>query len=238
MFTTLFIQPIYNLFVFLLDLLPGGDVGLAIIVITLLMRFVLYPVFTASIRTQMAMQAMQEEFDSLAQTHKNNPQELARQRIALMKKHNVRPFAGFLALIIQFVLIIALYWALFHEGFPEIDLALLYSFVSPPPVVDTNFLGIDLLTPHHLLLTLVVGFTQYLAVRLTIMRTSNHSSPPSPERAAAMKMQNNMMLYFLPVLVAVISYTFPAAVGVYFTVSNVVSLGQEWLIRRQFTSQN
>jgi YidC/Oxa1 family membrane protein insertase len=106
MFTTLFIQPIYNLFVFLLTLVPGGDVGVAIILITLILRLILYPVFTASIRTQMAMQGMQGEFDSLAEKYKKNPQELAKQRIELMRKHNVRPFAGFLALIIQFVLII------------------------------------------------------------------------------------------------------------------------------------
>ncbi|MEK7612607.1 MAG: YidC/Oxa1 family membrane protein insertase [Patescibacteria group bacterium] len=233
MFTTFFIQPIYNLFVFLLGIVPGGDVGLAIIAITLLMRFVLYPVFTSSIRTQMAMQAMQGELEIISEKYKNNPQELAKQRMGLMKKHNVRPFAGFLALIVQFVLIIALYYALFREGFPEIDTALLYSFVSSPPMVDTNFFGINLLTPHHIILALVVGLTQYLAIRLTIMRTSNNNQPISPERAAALKMQNNMMLYFMPVFIGIISYTFPAAVGVYFTVSNIVSLGQEWVIRKQ-----
>ncbi len=212
--------------------------GLAIILITLLMRIVLYPVFTASIRTQMGMQAMQGEFDSLAEKYKSNPQELARQRIALMKKYNVRPFSGFLALIIQFVMVIALYWALFYEGFPEIDHTLLYSFVSAPNLIDTTFFGMNLLTPHHIFLALLVGITQYLAIRLTITRTNKHSTSASPERAAVLRMQNNMMLYFLPVLIGVISYTFPAAVGLYFTASNVVSLAQEWLIRRQFSSQN
>lgn len=238
MFTTFFIQPIYNLFVFLLGVVPGGDMGLAIIAITLLMRLVLYPVFTASIRTQMAMQAMQGEFDALTAKYKDNPQELAKQRMGLMKKHNVRPLAGFVSLIVQFVLIIALYYALFREGFPEIDTTLLYSFVSAPPLVDTTFLSVNLLTPHHLGLALIVGLTQYLAIRLTIMRTAKGAQPASPERAAAMKMQNNLMLYFLPVFISVISYTFPAAVGVYFTVSNLVSLLQEWIIRRQFSSQN
>ena len=237
MFTTFLIQPIYNLFVFLLNVVPGGDVGLAIIAITLLMRIVLYPVFTASIRTQMAMQAMQGELDIITEKYKDKPQELLRERMALMKKHNVRPFAGFLALIIQFVLIIALYYALFHEGFPEIDHTLLYSFVSEPAVVQTTFLGMDLLTAHHWLLALIVGLTQYAAIRLTIMRTNTHTQSHTPERAAALRMQNNLMLYFMPIFIAVISYTFPAAVGIYFTASNVVSLAQEWLIRRQFSSQ-
>jgi YidC/Oxa1 family membrane protein insertase len=233
MFTTLFIQPIYNLFVFLLGVVPGGDVGLAIIAITLIMRLVLYPIFTASIRTQMAMQAMQGEFDALSEKYKDNTQELAKQRMGLMKKHNVRPFAGIISLVVQFVLIIALYYALFREGFPEIDVALLYSFVTVPSLVDTTFLGINLLTPNHIVLALIVGLSQYLAIRLTIMRTANGVQSASPQRAAAMKMQNNMMLYFLPVFIGVISYTFPAAVGIYFTVSNLVSLFQELIIRKR-----
>ncbi|MBX4192170.1 YidC/Oxa1 family membrane protein insertase [Candidatus Parcubacteria bacterium] len=237
MFTTLFIQPIYNLFVYLLGFLPSGDLGLAIIIVTLLMRIILYPIFTASIRTQMAMQAMQGELDLITDKYKDNPQELAKQRMGLMKKHNVRPFAGFLALIVQFVLIIALYFALFREGFPTIDPNLLYSFVSVPNAVGTNFFGVNLLTPHNIILALIVGVTQYVAIRLTVMRT-NTGTPNSPERAAAMRMQNNMMLYFMPVFISVIAYTLPAGVGLYFTVSNLVSIGQEWLIRRQFQSKN
>ncbi len=238
MFTTIFIQPIYNLFVFLLGLVPAGDVGLAIIAITLLMRVVLYPVFTASIRTQMAMQAMQGELDEVTEKHKKNPQELLKHRMALMKKYNVRPFAGFAGLIIQLVLMLALYFAIFHKGFPEIDLSLLYSFVSAPGAIDTTFLGINLLTPNHILLALIVGISQYLAILLTVQRTKKGTQTLSPERAAALRMQNNMMLYFMPVFIAIISYTLPAAVGIYFTVSNLVSLGQEWIIRRQYFPQN
>lgn len=237
MFTTFFIQPIYNLFVFLLGYLPGGDLGLAIIVVTLLMRIILYPVFTSSIRTQMAMQAMQGDLDDITEKYKDNPQELAKQRMALMKKHNVRPFAGFVALIVQFVLIIALYFALFREGFPQIDPNLLYSFVHVPSAIGTNFFGMDLLVPHNLILTLIVGLTQYVAIRLTVMRTAT-GSPTSPEKAAAMKMQHNLMLYFMPVFILVIAYTLPAGVGLYFTVSNLVSIVQEWLIRRSLPSGN
>lgn len=235
MFTTLFIQPIYNLFVFLLGLIPGGNSGVAIVAITILMRLVLYPVFTSSIKTQMAMQAMQGELDAVTEKYKNKPEELMSARVALMKKHKVRPLAGILALVIQFVLVIALYYALFREQFPEIDHSLLYSFITAPGAIDTNFLGINLLLAHNIPLAVIVGVTQYLAIRLAVIRTNNGSS--SPERAAAMKMQNNMMLYFMPVFIMVISYTFPSAVGIYFATSNIISIGQEWLIRRQLSAQ-
>jgi len=231
MFTTILVQPIYNLFVFLLGLMPVGDAGLAIVAMTLIMRAVLYPVFTSSIRTQMGMQAMQPELDSALEKYKNDKEALTRERMALLKKHKVNPFAGFGALIIQLVVLIALYFALFREGFPQINEALLYSFVHAPAQVSTNLFGLlDLLSPHNIILALVVGLTQYLAIRLTLRRTPAPTT--SPERQAAHRLQTNMMLYFMPALMAGVSYFFPAAVGLYFVVGNLVSLFQEWMLRK------
>ena len=211
MFTTLLVQPIYNLFVFLLGLMPLGDAGLAIVAMTLIMRAVLYPIFTSSIRTQMGMAAMQPELDQVTERYKDDKEALTRERMALLKKYKVNPFAGFGALIIQLVVLIALYFALFREGFPVINQALLYTFVHAPAQVSTTFFGlIDLLSPHHIVLAVVVGATQYLAIRLTLRRTP---TPAHPDKQAAHRMQSGMMLYFMPLLMAAVSYTFPAAVG-------------------------
>src|SRR3989344_2890243 len=121
MFQTFLVQPIYNGFVYLVGHMPFGDVGFAIIAITIIMRVVLYPVFTASIRTQMGMQAMQPELDQVTERYKNDKEALTRERIALLKKYKVNPFAAIVALAIQLTVIIALYFALFHEGFPDIN---------------------------------------------------------------------------------------------------------------------
>jgi YidC/Oxa1 family membrane protein insertase len=233
MFDTYLVQPIYNVFVYFVGHLPFGDAGLAIIAMTLLMRLILYPVFTASIRTQMGMQAMQGDLDIATERYKNDSEALARERMALLKKYKVNPFAGIVALVVQLVLIIALYYALFREGFPQIDQSILYSFVPMPDTISTTFFGlIDLLAPHHLILALLVGATQYLAIRLTLKRT------PAPaaggDKAAVHKMQQQMMLYFMPALMAVFSYFFAGAVGLYFLAGNIISLGQEILVRRQF----
>lgn len=231
MFTTFLVQPIYNLFVFLLGLMPQGDAVLAIVVMTLIMRAVLYPVFTASIRTQMGMQAMQPELEAAEEKYKGDKEALTRERIALLKKHKVNPFAGFGALVIQLVVLIALYFALFREGFPAIDQSLLYGFVQMPGQVSTTFFSlIDILSPHHAVLAFLVGATQYVAIRLTLRRTP---SPTHPDKQMAHKLQSQMMLYFMPALMAVVSYTFPAAVGVYFVTSNLVSILQEWILKRQ-----
>lgn len=236
MFTTFLVQPIYNLFVFLLGLMPQGDAVLAIVALTLIMRAILYPVFTASIRTQMGMQAMQPELDTIEEKYKGDKVALTRERMALLKKYKVNPFAGFGALVIQLVVLIALYFALFHEGFPQINQELLYAFVSAPAEVSTAFFGLfDLMAPYNAILAFLVGLTQYLAIKLTLRRTP---SPKHPDKEAIHRMQSNLMLYFMPVLMVGITYTFPAAVGVYFVTSNLVSLLQELILKRQAQKQN
>ncbi len=233
MFQTFLVQPIYNAFVALVGVMPHGDAGLAIISLTFIMRLVLYPVFTASIRTQMGMAAMQSDLDLIKEKHKDNKEKLATEQMALFKKHKVNPLAGFGALFVQLALIIALYYALFREGFPKINEALLYSFVHAPAVVSTAFFGIiDLLTPHHIFLALLVAGTQYAAIWMTLGRTKT-ATPADPEKAAAQRMQQQMMLYLMPAVMATTTYYFAGAVGLYFFVGNLFTLVQEWIIRHQ-----
>lgn len=234
MWTTYIVEPIYNAFVFIIGIVPHGDAGLAIILLTLIMRVILYPVFSSSIRTQMGMQAMQVDLDEATRKLKDKPNELAEARMALLKKYKVNPLAGIFALVIQLALLIALYYAMFREGFPVINEKLLYPFVHAPVSVNTHFFGlVDLLTPHHIILALLVGITQYFTIRFTLARTNASQKNLAADKAAAMRMQNTMMLYVMPTMLTVLGYFFPAAVGVYFVTGNVLSLGQEWLIRRQ-----
>jgi YidC/Oxa1 family membrane protein insertase len=237
MFETFLTQPIYNGFIYLISIMPGGDVGFAIILMTLIMRILFYPAFTASIRTQMGMQAIQGEVDEINTTYKDKPEERARRTMALFKEHKIRPFSGFLALLVQIPVFIALYFAFFKEGLPNIATDLLYSFVQAPALVDTMFLGfVNLLTPHNIILSLLVGGLQYGVVMLSLGRMQQAGKKPlAPEKEMAQKMQKYLMLYFLPALMAVVSYSLPAAAGLYFATTNLLSLGQEWIIRRQPT---
>src|SRR3989344_4851405 len=118
MFETFLVQPIYNIFIALVSVVPQGDAGLAIIALTLIMRLVLYPVFTASIRTQMGMTAMQSDVELIKEKHKNDKEALAREQIALFKKHKVNPLAGFGALFIQLGVLIPVCCTLLYQ-FPQ-----------------------------------------------------------------------------------------------------------------------
>lgn len=232
MFETLLIKPLYNAFVFLIGVVPGGDLGLAIIVLTLIVRAIFYPAFTASIRTQMGMQAVQGELDEINRKYKDDPKARTERTLALFKEKNIRPFAGLLALFIQIPIFIALYLVFFREGLPHIDTSLLYSFVKVPSTVQTTFLGfIDLLKTHNIFLTILVGASQFFVTWLSLARTPVKAS--SPEKESAHRMQRALMLYMLPGLMTVLTYTFPAGVGLYFLTGNLVSGAQELYLKRQ-----
>jgi len=238
MFTTFLIQPLYNAFIYLIGVVHG-DVGFAIIAMTLVIRAVFYPIFTASIRTQMGMQRVQGELDEINKKYKDDADERARRTMELFKQHKVRPFAGLLGILVQIPIFIALYYAFFREGLPHIATNLLYTFVAAPAAVNTQFLGfLDLLAAHNIPLAAIVAVLQWAVVKLSIGRTPVPKAAGSSDKAQAQAMQQNMMLYAMPVLYAVIVYTLPSAAGLYFGVTNVISLGQEWLIRRELKSKN
>jgi YidC/Oxa1 family membrane protein insertase len=236
MFHTYLINPIYNAFVYLIGVMPHGDVGLAIIAMTLLVRIIFYPLFTSSIKTQMGMQAIQGQLDEINTKYKDNAEERGRRTMELFKQYNVRPFSAFLALLVQIPVFIALYYAFFHVGLPTIAADLLYPFVHVPAEVSTNFFGIvDLLGKHNIILALIVGGLQFAVVRLSLVRTKNAASATQSQKAQ--ELQKQMMLYFLPALIGVVSYTLPAAAGLYFAVGSLISLAQEWIIQRQIVAK-
>lgn len=236
MFTTFLIQPIYNGFIYLIGVMPGGEVGLAIIALTLIIRAIFYPAFAASIRTQMGMQQVQGELDEINKKYKNDPNEKAARTMKLFQDNKVRPFSGFVALLVQIPVFIALYYAFFRQGLPKIDTALLYSFVHAPTAVNLTFLGfVNLMSAHNFVLAIIVAALQFFVAHFSLARAKGQKV--SPEKAAAHRMQQQMMLYFLPALMGVVTFTLPAAVGLYFSTGNVVSLGQEWLIRKQLLAK-
>jgi YidC/Oxa1 family membrane protein insertase len=239
MFQAILTQPLYNGFIYLISIIPGGDVGFAIIALTFIIRFLFYPVFASQIRTTMGMQAMQGELDEIKAQYKDDKEEQNKQALGLYKKYKVNPLSLILSLFIQIPIFIALYYTFFHTKLPEINVSLLYSFVHAPALVNVRFLGIlDLTLANNIFVVAIVGILQFLVMYLTLGRTKKHAPKNlSEEKLMAQKMQQNVSLYMLPVIIAMVSYSTPAAVGLYFAAGSIVSIGQEWLIRRELAKK-
>jgi YidC/Oxa1 family membrane protein insertase len=146
--------------------------------------------------------------------------------MALYQKRGVTPFSGCLPLLIQIPVIIGLYWV-FSRGLASVDEKILYSFVDVPTSLDMHFLVFDL-AGKSIFLALLAGVTQFVQ---TPLPPASPDKKPSFQEDFARSMQVQMR-YVLPVIVGGISMTLPAAVALYWAISNILSTGQELITKR------
>lgn len=230
LFHTYLHTPIYNLLIYLIGVIPGGDVGIAVIGVTLIVRVIILPVSISAVRTQRATQAIQPEINEVNKRYKDKPEEKARETFALYKKYGIRPFAPLLMLIIQLPILLALYWVFRGEALPAIDLPALYSFVPVPSHITTLFLGILPVVGKSITLALLAGVTQYLQAHFAMPAPQKGSGGMSEDFGRAMAMQAR---YVIPLIIAAVSYETSGAVALYFITTNIFTLFQEFLVRRK-----
>lgn len=231
-FTTLLVEPIYNVFIALITYIPGHDAGIAIILLTLIIRGIFFPTFAQAMRTQHAMKRVEGDLAEINKKHKNDAQERGRKTMELFKEHQIRPFASILALLVQLPVFIALYAVFLREGFPKISHELLYSFTPLPQTVQAIFLGFLDLTHSHLIpLAILVAVVQYAQSKISAGAMPTNLPE---EKAQMMLMQRQMLLYFLPFMMGFITYTLPAAAGLYLMTNALISVFQELLIARKY----
>jgi YidC/Oxa1 family membrane protein insertase len=230
LFHTFFYDPIYNLLVFLVGIVPGGSIALAVIGATIVVKIILLPVSLSAVRTQLALKKIDPAIKELREKFKNNRQKQAEEMLALYKEHKVNPFASILSLFIQLPIIIALSLVFFREAFPAIDLTILYSFVQVPETFNLLFLGLIPMDERSIALALIAGVTQYLQISYAMPIPEKQEKPSFQEEfARGMALQ---MRYILPFIIAVVAFTVSAAIALYFITSNVVALLQEWYVRK------
>ncbi|MFA6533166.1 MAG: YidC/Oxa1 family membrane protein insertase, partial [Patescibacteria group bacterium] len=156
---TVLYQPLLNALAFLVSIIPGGDVGLAVIILTILVKIILFPLSQKSIESQAQMNILTPELNKIKASGASK-EEQARQTFELYKQHKTNPFSGCLLVLIQIPIIFALYYV-FYKGI-NFESGLLYSFIHIPEHVNMVFLGILDITEKSLVLAILAGVSQYL----------------------------------------------------------------------------
>ena len=233
---TFFFDPVYNALVFFIDVVPGGDVGIAIILTVILVKTILLPVSIKAAKTQKTMREIEPKIKELKIKHKDDKQAQAQAMMGLYKEAGLNPFASIFLVFLQIPIIIALYFAVSSGGgipLPDINLDLLYSFVAAPVEVTMNFLGLIDITGKSVLLALAAGITQYLLVVLTMPKLPPKVEGEEPNmKDDFMRNMQVQMKYVMPVIITVVAYTISAAIALYFLVSNLTSIAQEYYVRK------
>lgn len=182
--------------------------GLAIILLTILVKIVLYPLSIKQMRSMVLMQQLAPKVKEIQEKYKKkDPQKMQQKIMDLYQEHNVNPMSGCLPLIVQLPILFALYRALLQ-------------FTYPNPA-HAGFLWISSLSQvgdHLYILPVLAGVTTYLQSKMTM--TSNDPT-------------QRIMLIGMPFFIAYICATVPAGLSLYWTVFNVAGMAQQYFINKQ-----
>ena len=170
-----------------------------------------------------------------------NKEEQARKTFELYKKYKTNPFSGCLVLLIQIPFIIGLYYV-FYTGL-SIDINSVYSFINIPTNINFNFLGLIDLQSKSIVLAVLAGIAQFLQgylaspvkPKVEIIKEKDVEETNTFQDQLSSSMQTNIK-YFLPIMIVFFSYTISAAVALYWFVSTMFTVAQEWYMRKKLTN--
>lgn len=233
MLKEIFFVPLYNALVVLVGIVPGSYVALAIIVLTVVVKLILFPLQTRATRTQLALRAIDPQVRALREKWKHDRAKQAEALWALYREHGISPLSGIIPVLIQIPVVVALFYV-FRSGF-DFRTDLLYSFVTIPPQAVTTLLGIDV-AARSLFLAVFAGVSQFVQTMVILPplqpKARDHQPSFSDDLARSMHLQ---MRYVMPVFIAGIAWTLPAALALYWTTSNLFGGVQGWYLKRRFS---
>jgi YidC/Oxa1 family membrane protein insertase len=232
LFHAVFYNPIYNALVALVAVMPGNDVGVAVIVVTLAIRLILLPFSLSAARTQRAMKILEPKIKEVKEKNKGNKEKEALETLALYKEAQVNPFASILTVFIQIPVLLALFWVFRYEPFSAINTARLYAATPIPHSISLQFLGVISVAGKSLVLAILAGATQFLQAHMALSGTMKPSDTKSVQNDFQ-RVMGMQLKYVFPFIIGTISYTTSGAIALYFITTNLAGAAQEWHIRRK-----
>jgi YidC/Oxa1 family membrane protein insertase len=226
-------RPMYNALIFLIDVAPQKSLGIAIILLTLIIRLILFLPSQKALKAQKRMAEIQPKLNAIKEKYKDNQQKMAEETMKIWKENKVNPMGSCLPLIIQFPILIALFYVI-QDGLNPDKATLLYSFLNTFDFtnIQTIFLNILPLTAKNIIvLPLIIGGLQFIQLKLTMVKNKTEK-----KKGAAMDQAQsvqNMMLYFMPVMIAVFTASLPAGVGLYWGTSTLFGIAQQIYVNKK-----
>ncbi len=236
-FNAVFYDPIYNALVALVALIPGSDVGIAVILVTVVIRLILLPFSLSAVRTQRAMKVLEPKIKELKEKHKGNKEKEALDTLALYREARVNPFASILTVFIQIPVLLALYFVFYYEPFPAINAARLYAFTPVPDMISLEFLGVISVAGKSMVLAFLAGITQFYQAHLALSGTMKPSDTKSMQNDFQ-RIMGMQLKYVFPFIIAAISYTTSGAIALYFITTNIAGVVQEIYVRKALQKES
>ena len=220
-YNTAIYEPILNLLVWLYNVIPGQDMGVVIIVVTILIRMILAPFMHKSLKGQHEMSALQPKLKELREKHKDDKVAQREALANFYKDNNVNPLSSCLPILIQLPILIALYHV-FSKALKG-NLEGLYSIVYNPGTLNHHLFGIVDLTNPNILFALLAGLAQFWQswMMYQVQKKQGYQDE-------AMKAMSLPTLFILPLVSIYIAWKLPAGLPLYWIVTTLFAIGQQY----------
>ncbi len=226
-FNEVLYRPLLNILFLLYQYLPGHDLGIAVIALTILIKFIFYPLGTQTIKSQKEMAEIQPKIKEIQVKYKDDKEKQTKLIMDLYKEKKMNPFSGCLPLLIQLPILFALYQVI-RKGLNLEAIKSLYHFIPHPTQIDPTFFGIINLTSPNMALAILAGISQFLQLK-TMPQTQKTKNP----QADISQMMTKQMIYVFPIFTIFICLKIPSAIALYWIVMNLFSIGQQYLLSKK-----
>ncbi|HBP00826.1 MAG: 60 kDa inner membrane insertion protein [Candidatus Moranbacteria bacterium GW2011_GWE1_49_15] len=238
LFHNLIYQPLYNILVFLYNVIPGSDFGIAIIAITVLLRLLLVPIYKKQIESQKKLQELQPKIKKVQSKNKGNKEQQAKELMELYKEHKTNPFSGCLPLIIQLIFLIAIYRILINISAAglTVDVSQLYGFVKNPGNINQFFITIVDLTKPSVVIAALAAIAQFFQTKMLMANApaKNEGDAQKDDQQPDMaQIMSKQMLFLGPILTLFIGIKFAAGLSLYWLTSTVFMLVQQVYMQKE-----
>ncbi len=231
MLRTILLEPLLNALLFLYAIIPGGDFGIAIVLLTLFIRVLMWPLVKKQMHHQKAMRELQPEIAKIKKKAKGDKQKESQMMLELFKKKEINPFGSIGLALMQFPILIALFFVLrevvtgdiaastygFIQSFPAIT-----EIINDPSAFDPTLFGYFHMADPSIILALLAGAAQYFQGK----QITPQSTDPNDQAA---KMGSTMMKIF-PIITVIVASAFPSALALYWFVSSAVAVIQQHFV--------
>lgn len=227
LFNKVLFIPLFNFLILLYNSVAFHDLGFAVIILTIIIRIIIFPVFHRSLKHQRKIQQLTPHVKKIQEEYKNDKEQQAKALMELYKEHGVNPMSQFYLLLIQFPILIALYRVVL-AGINSSNLKnYLYPSVLAPVVFNHYFLGIVDLSKRSIALALIAGIIQYFQAVTAIPKPPAGTEPSATDKAL------KSSLFFMVGITLVFSYIFPAVIALYLATTNLFTFVQQLIVNNQ-----
>lgn len=227
-FTAVFYQPLLNFLVFIYNLLPNHDLGLAIIIFTIIVKLILAPFSYKQVKAQVALQELQPHINRLKEEHKEDQQAFAQAQIKLFQEKKINPLSSCLPVLVQLPFLFALFYIFSHGLKGDSFASQLYPFVANPGKLNESFLGIFSLTQNaNIPLAIINAAMQFVQTKMLMPKKEKKAEDEKKKEPDMATMMSQQMLFIVPLATGYMSYHFASGLGLYYLVQTLFTIIQQ-----------